>query len=154
MANKKTEQTPIAPKDGSADWRAMVASAEEKPELFPKLKFGDDKLATVQVDILFDESEPRLIEYESPFSGDMEKALVMNVRVLSGPESGSMRALFMQANDEHGLTRGVLNVAKKAGGDLKGVAARIETYTYKHKKYGPTRGYNVYGIDAPASPAP
>lgn len=145
--NKKTEQTPIAP---DASWEEMVASSKELPDILPKLKFGEGKTDEVAVDVVFLEDQPRVIEYDDPFSGGKGKSFVVNVRVISGPENGSSRSLMMPKSLEHGLTRGITNLAKKGGTNLKGRAARIETRNYKHKQYGPTRGYTVSEISPPS----
>lgn len=152
MAQKKPEQTPIAP---DASWEQMVASAKELPELHPKLKFGEKKTDEGRVDILFLEDQPRVIEYEDPFNnGAKAHALAVNVRVLTGPDTGSTRALIMPKKLDHGLTRGITSLAKKGGARLKGRACRIEYSNYKHKTFGPTRGFTVSEIDPPAAPAP
>lgn len=148
---KKTEQTPIAP---DASWEQMVREAQELPDMFPKLKFGEGKTDEVAIDVLFLEDQPRIIEYDDPFLGGKAKSFVITVRVLSGPESGNSRSLFMPKDLAHGLTRGVTSMAKKGGMRLKGRAARIETRNYQHKQYGPTRGYTVSEISAPADSAP
>jgi hypothetical protein len=152
---KKSEQTPIADANAVA-WEDIVRKAKDVPQLYPKLKFGDDKLAEVTVDVLCEEETPRVVTFVDEFNGGQEgRAFVMNVQVLSGPEKGSLRALFMPANETHGLTRGVMVVAKNHGSRLKGIAMRIETKNYQNKRYKTkTRGYNVSEISAPAGSAP
>lgn len=148
MAQDK--QAKIAPEEA---WEKIVSDAKDAPNLLPKLRFGNDKLDEVTVDLVVDEEKPRSITFDDPYNGGKEgKAWAINVRILSGSEAGSMRALIFPSNVEHGLTRGVLAIAKKHGSRLKGVGLRIETKNYNNKRFKTkTRGYNVSEITPPSN---
>lgn len=122
----------------------------------PKLKFGEDKLAEVTVDVEFTEDKPRTVPYEDEFKGGQESLVfVIDCRVLSGPERGSMRSLFIPTDENHGLTRGIMNAAKPRNGRMKGMAVRIETKNYRNKRYKTlTRGYTVSEITPPDEVTP
>lgn len=153
---KQDKQTNITPPDDNAEWERMVKNAEALPELHPKLRFGEQKNAEVAFDVEFLDDAPRFETFKDKYNGGAEgRVMFINVRVLRGPDTlGSIRALPMPAKESHGLTRGVLNVAKKHGNKLKGVAARIETRNYNHQTYGPTRGFNVTEITPPDDISP
>lgn len=151
MAQDKTKQAPIS--DANADeWASMVKATKDLPELFPKLKFGDDKLAIVTHEVEFVEDTPRFVEYDDPYTGQKGRVMFINVRVVGGGNDtrGAMRALAMPAKPEHGLTRGITSVAKRHGNKLKGVCVRIETTAYDNKRYKTkTRGFNIHEITPP-----
>ena len=153
---KESRQSNIAPADSGAEWSRMMQNAKELPDIHPKLKFGDRKDAEVLYKLEVQDDAPRFAEYEDKFKGgETGRVAFLTVRVLDGPDTpGALRSLAMPADENHGLTRGVLSVAKRHGGKLKGVCLSIETRNYNHKEFGPTRGFTVAEIQPTGSGAP
>lgn len=149
MPKQDKKQQALMPEN---EWDSLVQSAKELPEIYPKIKFGDNKMAEVAVEIEIVEPIPRIVEFTDKFSGKPAKALFMNCRVLTGPEAASMRSLGMPLDENHGLTRGVLNVAKRHGNRLDGIKLRIETRNYDHEEFGKTRGYVVSELTTEEQP--
>lgn len=148
MAKQEKTAPPATSAPGSGNaWAKIQAEAAERPDIFPRLEFGDDKMAEVTHVVTFLEDEPRLITFKDKYNGDADTpGLAINV---SMRETGESRSIIMRDDANHGLTAGIGKIAARNGGKLSGVTVRIETKNYRHKQYGPTRGYVVTVVPNP-----
>lgn len=147
MANDK--KAPAAAPQASS-WSKLQEQAKDRPDIFPRLEFGESKTDEVSVDVEFLDDEPRSITFKDRFNNNADTpGLALNVRVM---DTGDFRSIVMRDDASHGLTAGIAKLAGRNGGHLKGVGARIETRNYTHKVYGKdTRGYNVVQVPVRAT---
>lgn len=161
MAKQNEKQSQIADR-GAGNWGKVMSEAKPTQQLYPKLFFGAENVKEARgiVELLIMHDEPRSIMGENPYKDNEEsESFVFDVEVISStfPENveRATRALFLPGDPNHGLTRGVTEIARKHKNKLRGVALKIEVAPYKNKKYRTTtRGYTVTEIPAPGSGTP
>jgi hypothetical protein len=161
---------------GAEDFVQAAQSAPDRPDIFPALKFGAERLAigSYQVRVL---ENPHTIKFPDKTQGKGGDGKYPVVEGWSIPVVVTKVVGYEDSEDDqelaqaigrgekprrailcrkptvedgkekvHGLTRGMFNQAKRNGNELKGLELIVGTRVYEHENYGKTRGYDVYAI--------